>query len=52
MNNNSNNMDINSIMTMLSKMDKKDLAQGLEKASKLLNSKDKEEILKNLNNLK
>lgn len=52
MNNNSNNMDINSMMNMLSKMDKKDLEAGLMKASKLLGSKDKEELLKKLNNLK
>jgi len=36
MNNNSGNMDINSIMNMLSKMDKKELEEGLKKASKVL----------------
>jgi len=45
-----NNLDINQLMSMLSKMDKKDLEKGLSQASKILNSSTKEEILKNLNN--
>ena len=40
-----NNMDIAKLMSMLSKMDKKDLEAGLAKASKMLSSKDKENIM-------
>ena len=39
-----NNMDMAKLMSILSKMDKKDLEEGLAKASKILNSKDKETI--------
>ncbi|MBO5004821.1 MAG: hypothetical protein J6D03_06220 [Clostridia bacterium] len=45
MNNNSNNIDISSLMNMLSKMDKKQLEEGLAKASQVLNSKDKDKII-------
>ncbi len=41
----SNNMDMAKLMSILSKMDKKDLAEGLAKASQILNSKDKETII-------
>lgn len=44
------NFDVNKIMNMLSKMDKKDLEKGIAQASQMLNSKDKDEILKKLNN--
>jgi len=44
------NIDMGKLMNMLSKMDKKDLEKGIQQASQLLNSKDKEEILKKLNN--
>lgn len=40
-----NNMDITKIMSMLSKMDKKDLEAGLSNVSKILNSKDKDAIM-------
>ena len=40
-----NNFDINTLMSMLSKMDKKDLEKGLSQASKILNSKDKDTII-------
>lgn len=33
-----NNMDINSLMNILSKMDKKQLEEGLKKAQTILNS--------------
>lgn len=33
------------LMHMLSKMDKKDLEKGLEQASKILNSKDRDAII-------
>lgn len=45
MNNNSNNIDISNLMNMLSKMDKKQLEEGLAKASQVLNSKDKDKII-------
>lgn len=45
-----NNFDMNKLMDMVSKMDKKDLEKGIAQASQMLNSKDKEEILKKLGN--
>ena len=52
--NNNNNFDISQMMNMLSKMDKKDLENGLNQVSKMLNSKDADsiinEIRKNTNN--
>ena len=44
-----NNMNMNMLLNMLSKMDKKDLDKGIEQANKILNSKNKDEILNNLN---
>ena len=44
-----NNIDVNKLMGMLSKMDKKDLENGLSQVSKILNSKDKDTILKEIN---
>ena len=38
-------MDMAKLMSMLSKMDKKDLEQGLSKVSKMLNSKDSDTII-------
>lgn len=38
-----NNMD--ALMNMLSKMDKKQLEEGLSQVNKILNSQDKEKIL-------
>ena len=38
-----------SLMAMLSKMDKKELQEGLAKANQILQNKNKDEILKNLN---
>ena len=43
-----NEFDMNKLMSMLSKMDKKDLEKGIEQASKILNSKDRDQILKNI----
>jgi len=40
-----NKMDMSSLMAMLSKMDKKDLEEGLSKVSKILNSKDADSII-------
>ena len=48
--NNGNNMDMAKLMSILSKMDKKSLEAGLAKASKILNSKDKEPIINEIKN--
>ena len=45
-----NNMNMNMLLNMLSKMDKKDLEKGLEQANKILNAKNKDEILNKLKN--
>ncbi len=45
-----NNLDMAKLMSMLSKMDKKDLEAGIAKANKILQSNSKEDILKKLNN--
>lgn len=45
-----NNMNMNMLFNMLSKMDKKDLEKGIEQANKILNSKDKEQIIDKLKN--
>ena len=44
-----NNMDMARLMQMLSKMDKSQLEAGLAKANQILQSKNKEEILKEIN---
>lgn len=49
MNNNMNNLDMAQLMQMLSKMDKRDLEAGIAKANKILQSKSKEDILKEMN---
>lgn len=43
--NNNNNMNMAQLMAMLSKMDKKDLEQGLNKVSQMLKSKDADAII-------
>lgn len=43
-----NNINMNMLLNMLSKMNKKDLEKGLEEANKILNSKNKDEILNDL----
>ena len=45
-----NNMNMNMLLSMLSKMDKKDLEKGLQEANKILNSKNKDEVLNQLKN--
>lgn len=45
-----NNMNMNMLFNMLSKMDKKDLEKGIEQANKILNSKGKDEIINKLKN--
>lgn len=47
---NNNNIDIAQMMNMLSKMDKKELEAGIAKANQILQSKNKDEILRGLNN--
>ena len=47
----SNNMDMNELMKMLSKMDKSELEKGLSQASKILNSPDADKIINNIKNL-
>lgn len=44
-----NNMDMGKLMEMLSKMDKKQLEQGLAKVSQVLSSEDKTKIMNELN---
>ena len=45
---NNNNFDMAKMMAMLSKMDKKDLEDGLNKVSKMLNSKDADNIIEQI----
>ena len=49
-----NNMDMVKLMSMLSKMDKNQLEQGLVKVNQMLSSEDKEKLMntlkKNMNN--
>ena len=49
MNNNMNNLNMASLMQMLSKMDKKDLEAGIAKANMILQSKNKDEIMNEIN---
>ena len=49
MNNNPNNLNMASLMQMLSKMDKKELEEGLAKANQILQTKSKDDILKEFN---
>lgn len=44
-----NNMDMAKLMNLLSKMDKKELEQGLNKAAQILNSPDKDKIINEIN---
>lgn len=44
-----NNLDIARLMQMLSKMDKNQLEAGLAKANQILQTKNKEEILNDIN---
>lgn len=48
--NNNNNFDIAQMMNMLSKMDKKEIEAGIAKANKILQTKSKEEILREIKN--
>ena len=48
MNNQNNNMNMAELMNMLSKMDKKDLEQGLNKVSQLLKNKNANSIIEEI----
>ncbi len=50
MNNKNNNMNMGELMSMLAKMDKKQLEQGLNQVSKMLNSKDADVIINQIKN--
>lgn len=43
-------MDMGKLLSMLAKMDKNDLQQGIEQANKILNSNDKNNILNKIKN--
>ncbi len=47
--NNINNFDMAKMMAMLSKMDKKELEAGIAKANQILQTKSKDEILREIN---
>ncbi len=47
---NNNDIDMSKLMEMLSKMDKKDIEKGLERASKVLGVKNTDEIMKKIKN--
>ena len=44
-----NNLNMASLMQMLSKMDKKDLEAGIAKANQILQSKNKNQVINELN---
>ena len=46
------NIDMSQLLNMISKMDKRDLEKGLQKASKYLNTQDKDKIINQLKNVK
>lgn len=48
-NNSNNNIDMGKLMAMLSKMDKSQLEKGLKQASQILSSKDKSQIINEIN---
>ena len=45
---NTNNFDMAKMMALLSKMDKKDLEAGIAKANQILQTKSKDEIMKEI----
>ena len=45
-----NNTNMNMLLNMLSKMDKKDLEKGIEQANKILKSNNKDDIINQLKN--
>lgn len=49
---NTNNFDMAKMMAMLSKMDKKDLEAGIAKANQILQTKSKDEIMREISKSK
>lgn len=47
-----NNNDVSNLMNMLSKMDKNQLANGLNQLNQILSNEDKKKIIQALNNSK
>ena len=45
------NINMNMLLNLLSKMDKKDLEKGMEQANQILKSNKKEDILNQLNQM-
>lgn len=43
-----NNIDMGTLMNLLSKIDKKDLEKSIEKANEIMNSKDKDKLIEDL----
>lgn len=43
-----NNIDMNQLMNLLGKVDKKDLEKAILQANQIMNSKDKDQIIDNL----
>ena len=43
-----NNLDLNQLMQLASKMDKKDLDNAIKQANAIINSKDKDKIIEEL----
>ena len=46
---NNNNIDITRMLNILSKMDKSQLEEGIKKANQILQSKNKDEIFREIN---
>ncbi len=46
-----NNSDMNKLMEILSKMDQKELQNGIAKANEILKNNSKEDILKKMKNM-
>lgn len=47
-----NNFDMSQIMSILSKMDKKDLEAGIKQANEVLKNKNKDEVINDINKMK
>lgn len=43
-----NNIDMGTLMNLLSKIDKKNLEKSIEKANEIMNSKDKDKLIEDL----
>ena len=47
-----NNVDMNQLLNMISKMDKKDLEESINRANQIMNSSDKQKIIDAIKNKK